>query len=197
MSSINVSLSLAFFSELDLRVFGCIAFVHNLSPSESKLGPRSFRCVFLGYSSTQKGYRCYCLILKKYFVSHDVTFFAHLSFFSRNPLQGGSSMEYNFWENNLSRDNLSEDNSSGDHFCRDNSSRDNFWKNNSSSGPTLLNTADREYFWFPIFESTPNPIPLNPPQISTSPVDLPIQISDLPIQNLKSASKYLLPTEHN
>ena len=85
------------------------------------------------------------------------------------------------------------DNSSRDHFCRDNSrkdnsSRDNFWENNSSSGPTLLNAADREYFWFPIFESTPNPS--NPPQISPSP-------ADLPIQNLKSASKYLLPTEES
>ena len=77
------------FSELDLHVFGCTAFVHNLNPSRRKLDPRSFRCVFLGYSSTQKGYRCYYPILKKYFVSHDVTFFEHLSFFSKNPLQGG------------------------------------------------------------------------------------------------------------
>ena len=80
-------------------------------------------------------------------------------------------------------DNSSRDNSGRDTFRRDNSSRDNFWENNSSSGPTLLKKADREYFWFTIFESTPNP-----PQISPSP-------ADLPIQNLKLPSKYLLPTK--
>ena len=115
------------FSELDLHVFGCSAFVLNLSPFRSKLDPRSFRCVFLGYFFTQKGYRCYCPILKKYFMSHDVKFFEHLSFFfSKNPLQGGSFVEYNFLENNSSRDNFCRDNLSGDHSSRDSFCRDNF-----------------------------------------------------------------------
>ena len=52
------------FSELDFCVFGWTSFVHNLSPSWSKLDLRSFRCVFLGYSFTQKGYRCYRPTLK-------------------------------------------------------------------------------------------------------------------------------------
>ena len=74
------------FSELELRVFGCKAFVHNFSPSKSKLDPRSLECVFLGYSSTQKGYCCYCPSTKKYYVSHDVSFFENQSFFPTNSL---------------------------------------------------------------------------------------------------------------
>ena len=41
------------------RVFGCVAFVHNLEPNRDKLAPRSLKCVFLSYPQTQKSYRCY------------------------------------------------------------------------------------------------------------------------------------------
>uniref|UniRef100_A0A2N9EHC7 Integrase catalytic domain-containing protein n=1 Tax=Fagus sylvatica TaxID=28930 RepID=A0A2N9EHC7_FAGSY len=39
------------------RVFGCVSFVHNHSPNRDKLDPRAHKCIFLGYSRTQKGYR--------------------------------------------------------------------------------------------------------------------------------------------
>jgi hypothetical protein len=64
------------------RVFGCIAFVHVLDPGRDKLSPRSRKCIFLGYSRTQKGYRCYNLDSCRYFVSADVTFFESTPFFS-------------------------------------------------------------------------------------------------------------------
>ncbi|KAL0318213.1 UNVERIFIED_CONTAM: Retrovirus-related Pol polyprotein from transposon RE1 [Sesamum calycinum] len=41
------------------RVFGCACFVHIHSPNLDTLSPRSVKCIFLGYSRTQKGYRCY------------------------------------------------------------------------------------------------------------------------------------------
>ena len=63
------------FSQLDSRVFGCVVFVHVPSQGRSKLDPRSLKCVFLGYSATQKGYRCYCPQKRKYYISTDVTFF--------------------------------------------------------------------------------------------------------------------------
>ena len=41
------------------RIFGCVAFVHVHNQNRGKLDPRALKCVFLGYSSTQKGYKCY------------------------------------------------------------------------------------------------------------------------------------------
>ena len=38
------------------RVFGCITFVQDHSPSLSKLAPRALKGMFIGYSRTQKGY---------------------------------------------------------------------------------------------------------------------------------------------
>ena len=39
---------------LSPRIFGCVAFVHVLNPGLDKLSPRARKCVFLGYSRTQK-----------------------------------------------------------------------------------------------------------------------------------------------
>uniref|UniRef100_A0A5B6ZV70 Integrase catalytic domain-containing protein n=1 Tax=Davidia involucrata TaxID=16924 RepID=A0A5B6ZV70_DAVIN len=68
------------------KVFGCVSFVHNLTPGRDKLDPRAHKCIFLGYSRTQKGYRCYSPTLHKHFVSADVTFFEDVPYYS---LEGG------------------------------------------------------------------------------------------------------------
>ena len=57
-----------------LRVFGSTCFVHNFSPALDKLSPRSHKCVFLGFTQSQKGYKCFSPFLNRYFVSADVTF---------------------------------------------------------------------------------------------------------------------------
>ena len=64
------------------RVFGCICFVHILTPGQDKLSAKATKCVFLGYSRLQRGYRCYSPDTKHYFISVDVTFFEDSSFFS-------------------------------------------------------------------------------------------------------------------
>ena len=46
------------------RIFGCICFVHINSGDRSKLYSRALKCVFVGYSSTQKGYKCYQPLMK-------------------------------------------------------------------------------------------------------------------------------------
>jgi transposase InsO family protein len=38
------------------KVFGCTCFVHDYRNSVGKLDPRAVKCIFLGYSPTQKGY---------------------------------------------------------------------------------------------------------------------------------------------
>ena len=59
------------FSGLPGRIFGCVAFVHQ---SVGKLDPRAHRCIFVGYSSTQKGYRCYHPTTRKFLLSANVMF---------------------------------------------------------------------------------------------------------------------------
>ena len=64
------------------RVFGCISFVHILTHGQDKLSTKATKCVFLGYSLLQKGYRSYSPDINRYFISVDVTFFEDSSFFS-------------------------------------------------------------------------------------------------------------------
>ena len=55
------------------KIFGCVFFVHAHSPNRGKLDPRAVKCIFLGYFSTQKGYKCYHPPSKNFFVLVDVT----------------------------------------------------------------------------------------------------------------------------
>ncbi|RVW79573.1 Retrovirus-related Pol polyprotein from transposon TNT 1-94 [Vitis vinifera] len=64
------------------RVFCCTCFVHILTPGQDKLSARATKCIFLGYSKLQKGYRCYSSETHRYFLSADVTFFEDSPFFS-------------------------------------------------------------------------------------------------------------------
>jgi hypothetical protein len=42
-----------------LKVFGYIAYVHVPDEKKSKLDPKAEKCIFIGYSLEQKGYRCF------------------------------------------------------------------------------------------------------------------------------------------
>ena len=64
------------------RVFGCVCFVH-MHYLENKLSPHALKCVFVGYSKTQKGYKCFHPP-HKFYVSADVTFFESSPCFSSN-----------------------------------------------------------------------------------------------------------------
>ena len=64
------------------RVFSCTCFVHILTPRQDKLFAKATKCIFLGYSRLQKGYRCYSPQTHRYFLFADVTFFKDSPFFS-------------------------------------------------------------------------------------------------------------------
>ena len=64
------------------RVFGCTCFVHIRTPGQDKLSAKATKCIFLGYSRLQKGYRCYSPQTHRYFLSADVTFFEDSPFSS-------------------------------------------------------------------------------------------------------------------
>jgi len=65
-----------------LRVFGCIAYVHVPEEKRSKLDPIAEKCIFIGYSSEQKGYRCFNPSIRKLQVSRDVMFDEMASWYS-------------------------------------------------------------------------------------------------------------------
>jgi transposase InsO family protein len=65
-----------------LRVFGYITYVHVLDEKISKLDPKGEKCIFIGYSLEQKGYRCFNLSTWKLQVSRDVVFNEMVSWYS-------------------------------------------------------------------------------------------------------------------
>jgi hypothetical protein len=75
------------------RVFGSTCFVHDLSPGLDKLSPRAIKCVFLGYSRLQKGYRCYSPVHNRYYVSADVTFFEEKPYFLPSSVESNTTQE--------------------------------------------------------------------------------------------------------
>ncbi|KAL1214937.1 Retrovirus-related Pol polyprotein from transposon RE1 [Cardamine amara subsp. amara] len=60
-----------------LRVFGCVCFVLRPGGLRDKLEAKSTKCMFLGYSTTQKGYKCYEFSRNRMIVSRDVKFIEH------------------------------------------------------------------------------------------------------------------------
>ena len=59
---------------LPVKVFGCVCHVHNPKHKQNKWNAKALKCVFLGYSTTQKGYKVYHPLTRKYIVSKDVLF---------------------------------------------------------------------------------------------------------------------------
>ena len=58
-------------SKLIPRVFGYISYTH-LSPMHNdNLSARDLKCVFVGYSNTKKGFKCYHLPTRKLKISKD------------------------------------------------------------------------------------------------------------------------------
>ena len=83
-------------NHLTPRIFGCVSFIHNHSHHKGKFDSRALKCIFVGYSSTQKGYKSYHPPTKKFHVFVDVTFVEHQSHFAKPYLLGKTS----FMENN-------------------------------------------------------------------------------------------------
>src|SRR5690606_38731481 len=57
-----------------LRVFGCLSFVLIPGEMRNKLEANSTRAMFIGYSTTQKGYKCFDPQRRRVIVSRDVKF---------------------------------------------------------------------------------------------------------------------------
>ena len=78
-------------SNIPLRVFGSTVFVH--AYSNNKLDSRAVKCIFIGYSPTQKGYKCFDSVSKHLFVSLDVAFHEDTQFYPKSSIQGERASE--------------------------------------------------------------------------------------------------------
>ena len=58
----------------NLRVFGCIAYVHILKKNRSKMDGKASKCILVGYASEQKTWRLINLENKELIISRDVIF---------------------------------------------------------------------------------------------------------------------------
>lgn len=61
-----------------LKVFGFLALAYNITSHADKFNPRGVPCVFIGYPTTQKGYRLLNLLTNEVFVSRDVKWFENI-----------------------------------------------------------------------------------------------------------------------
>ncbi|KAL0434830.1 UNVERIFIED_CONTAM: putative mitochondrial protein [Sesamum radiatum] len=57
-----------------LKTFGCLRYATNVMPHKSKFDHRTFKCVFIGYMTGQKGYKVYDIDNKVVFVSRNIVF---------------------------------------------------------------------------------------------------------------------------
>ncbi|WKA11799.1 hypothetical protein VitviT2T_029262 [Vitis vinifera] len=89
-------------ADIPLKVFGCSAYVHLPPHHQSKHDPKSVKCIFIGYSSYQKGYKCYCPSTRKTYNTMDMTFLENVPFYTKTHIQGenlvNQQAEYQFWD---------------------------------------------------------------------------------------------------
>lgn len=57
-----------------VKMFGCLYYVHFRPRVKDKFSPRSWKCIFVGYSYGMKGWKVYDLENNEFFISHDAIF---------------------------------------------------------------------------------------------------------------------------
>lgn len=71
-----------------LWVFRCTCFIHDLGSQAQKLDVRTVKGTFLGYSLTQKQYKCFIPSSGKWYIMKYVAFMKENSYYSRNTPKG-------------------------------------------------------------------------------------------------------------
>lgn len=84
-------------SELPFKTFGCVAYVYIQSQFRSKLDKRSIKCIFLGYSGSQKGYKCLCPNTRKMYTTLDVVFDENMPYYSSSLSSKMDIQQDNYW----------------------------------------------------------------------------------------------------
>ena len=68
------------------RVFGCIRYVHSHNIHSNKLFTKALKCVFFGYSQTQKEYKFHHPTTRKFHITKDATFDEKNFFYQPNNI---------------------------------------------------------------------------------------------------------------
>jgi len=77
------------------RVFDSVCYVHVSKSNRTKLDPRARQCIFVGYDTHRKGWRCMDPKIKKVTVSRDVVFDEVSSYqFSTNMDRGTADLAF-------------------------------------------------------------------------------------------------------
>lgn len=84
-------------SELPFKTFGCVAYVYLQAQQRSKLDRRSIKCVFLGYSGSQKGYKCFCPTTRKFYTTLNVSFDENSSYYPTSGTNISTAEQGDFW----------------------------------------------------------------------------------------------------
>lgn len=192
LQSLSASVSLPAALMLPPRVFGCVAYVHLPKNRRTKLDPCALRCLFLGYATHQKGYRCYDPGTKRTYVTMDVTFMESEPFYpsssSTSSLQGEKLDEELNW---LNFEWLEYQNNTP---IIDNDSTE------TSSGPdiSLESKGPSDIEAIPLGEAPESPhllVPTDPP-----PENIP-EVSNFttssPVNTIDTSARYNLPFRHN
>jgi len=83
--------------ELPPRIFGCTVYVHLPSRSRNKLEPRDIKCIFVGYGTSQKGYRCFDPLHNLIYTTMDCEFFETTFYYNQPRCQGEMSHDHLSW----------------------------------------------------------------------------------------------------
>lgn len=187
---------------LSPKVFGCCAFVHLYKNQRTKLDPCAVRCIFLGYGTHQKGYRCYDPTTKKTYVSMDVTFLEGERYYPtpNSPFQGESGDErLNWWDINSGSTMEPPSTLGGVRPSNMDISEESHRQGESRSGLVLEedvqttevpSTAIHEQEQPSSPSSVPDNAPENAPEVSVSPIH---EVSN----DSNVTGRYELPYRHN
>lgn len=76
-----------------MRIFDCLCYMTNNSPTKSKFDSRAFPCVFLGYPFGKKAYKVFDLKSHKVYFSRDVVFHEDIFLFQDSWNQSNNNNE--------------------------------------------------------------------------------------------------------
>ena len=99
LQALAASISVLPATMLHPRTFWCVVYIHLHHNQCTKLDPCARRCLFLGYATNQKGYRCYDPTNKRLYITMDVTFLESEMFYHppNSFLQGKTHDEELNW----------------------------------------------------------------------------------------------------